>query len=497
MRQIGLVIALASALNGVSAQEPKLSPADMEEDLAILRDALTRLHAGAYRYRSPNEVERLLRDAERRLDHPMSAAELIVALEPVILGIRCGHTEVFQDELTAQWRASSDAFPLQIRFFDHKAVVVLNSSEDRTIAPGTEVLAINGQPMAEIVGRIAPYLNGGDGDSTSRVNYALGRFFAFNYWFRIARAERFEVRVLDRGAATPRVVALNGVREKDLADAAIRNPVNQSLLRVHPDMLSTSLQPELRVLEEQSTALLRIPAFLADPKALNNMRLSAFYREAFERIHREAIATVIVDLRRNGGGDEQLGADLCSYFTNQTFRYFDRIEVRVRPAQLPAYLDVGDYKRDIQNAKVALAPDGRLLLSQETYPPLRSQQGQKNAFSGAVYVLAGGRTYSTAADVVAWLKAHRQAVIIGEDTSGGFAGNNSGIAPKLVLPHSRIKVVIPLMQFWNSVGEFSSATGGVPADHIVRPSVDDLLSGIDTELEFAKSLIGGRNTRVR
>jgi len=92
------------------------------------------------------------------------------------------------------------------------------------------------------------------------------------------------------------------------------------------------------------------------------------------------------------------------------------------------------------------------------------------------------------ADVAAWLKAYRGALTIGEETSGGSAATTAGLRPNWCCRISQIKVVIPLMQFWNAVGEFRSARSGVPADHLVRPTMD-LLGARDPELETAKGLI--------
>src|SRR5215471_11678522 len=66
-----------------------------------------------------------------------------------------------------------------------------------------------------------------------------------------------------------------------------------------------------------------------------------------------------------------------------------------------------------------------------------ARAGQKHAFARRVYILHTRRRADglDGADVLAWLKAYRGALTIGEETSGGSVGNNSGIAPKLVLPH--------------------------------------------------------------
>lgn len=80
------------------------------------------------------------------------------------------------------------------------------------------------------------------------------------------------------------------------------------------------------------------------------------------------------------------------------------------------------------------------------------------------------------------------ALIIGEETSGGSAGNNSGIAPKLVLPHFADQGGDPVDAVLECGGRVPVRGEWVPADHLVRPTMD-LLGARDPELETAKGLI--------
>jgi hypothetical protein len=78
-----------------------------------------------------------------------------------------------------------------------------------------------------------------------------------------------------------------------------------------------------------------------------------------------------------------------------------------------------------------------------------ARAGQKHAFARRVYILHTRRRADVldGADVAAWLKAYRGALIIGEETSGGSAATAAGLRPNWCCRISQIKVVIPLMQF--------------------------------------------------
>lgn len=120
-------------------------------------------------------------------------------------------------------------------------------------------------------------------------------------------------------------------------------------------------------------------------------------------------------------------------------------------------------------------------------PLLDEQQPDSNRYKGKLYVLINGASGSMAAVVASFLKGNGRGIFIGEESGGTMEGNTSHQSARLVLPNSKIRIAIPLIKTTNAVA-FAKGRGVEP-DYYVTPKIDDILKGIDTELNFALSLI--------
>src|SRR5262245_46120353 len=79
----------------------RFTPAELRDDFAIARHAYEEGHPGLYRFVSKRELDRVFADAERQLDHPMTAVEFWRVLAPVVASFRCGHSRAeIPDTLT-------------------------------------------------------------------------------------------------------------------------------------------------------------------------------------------------------------------------------------------------------------------------------------------------------------------------------------------------------------------------------------------------------------
>jgi C-terminal processing protease CtpA/Prc len=121
---------------------------------------------------------------------------------------------------------------------------------------------------------------------------------------------------------------------------------------------------------------------------------------------------------------------------------------------------------------------------------LSEQTPGKYPFLGNVFVLIDGGTFSTAADFCAIIHHLKRATIIGEETGGGYYGNNSGPEPRVTLPNSKLQVRVPLYEYWNAVsGDDGQRRGTIP-DHVIPTTASNLVRGIDAQLECALKLAG-------
>jgi hypothetical protein len=86
---------------------------------------------------------------------------------------------------------------------------------------------------------------------------------------------------------------------------------------------------------------------------------------------------------------------------------------------------------------------------------------------------------------------HGRATFVGEESGAGYYGNVSGGGVTLTLPHSGVRVRIPFIKYSCAVSGYTPEDRGLIPEHIIVPTVDDLLAGRDPVLEFALELARG------
>lgn len=122
------------------------------------------------------------------------------------------------------------------------------------------------------------------------------------------------------------------------------------------------------------------------------------------------------------------------------------------------------------------------------HPNLGIQQPREPHFSGRVFVLVDGGSFSATGEVASVLRAHNRVLFIGEETGAGRTGNSSGIMVGLTLPESGITITIPMVGYYMPIEPGPHPERGIMPDHEVVPTVEDLLTGRDAVMERALKL---------
>jgi C-terminal processing protease CtpA/Prc len=112
-------------------------------------------------------------------------------------------------------------------------------------------------------------------------------------------------------------------------------------------------------------------------------------------------------------------------------------------------------------------------------------------FSGQVYVLTSGFTFSAGAILASLLKAHTNAVFIGQETGGGEAGCSGGLTSKVILPHTQLVINFPHFRMETNTKAPNTGRGVMPHYPIIY-TAQYIASGRDLELEKVVELILGR-----
>jgi C-terminal processing protease CtpA/Prc len=207
--------------------------------------------------------------------------------------------------------------------------------------------------------------------------------------------------------------------------------------------------------------------------------MAEFYQESFEAMSQKRTKTLILDLRSNGGGQDELGKRLLSYLLDQPFKYYDSLVINAREFTFKKDAKLPEIPADV----VERQPDGKYRAL--NHPNLGVHQPSKPTFSGKVLILINGDSFSTTAEFLSLAHFHKRAEFIGEESGGAYYGNTSGVVPALTLPNTKLILYVPLVSYYLAVSGYKQAAHGVLPDHSIRYSIGELLEGTDKERALA------------
>jgi hypothetical protein len=453
---------------------PPLTAAQLAGDLGVLRTVFEEAHAGLHRYRSKAEIDAVFDTAAKSIDHPMSTLEFFGVVTSVLAQIEDGHTTAFLPKPERTFLAEqAPVFPLDIRILGDHAYVTGTTSD--VIARGCELASIDDTPFATIAKTIVPHISR-DGTNQTRAVHALEEKFSYYYYLYVAQPAEFHVRCTDGAAAT--VAALPDPEAAKQRAQRGETPVPQ------PPPLAFELLPQPDV------ARLTISTF-GDP----SFEGSGFRNQldaAFGQVAAHGVTDLIIDLRGNDGGDA-LGPELFARFATAPFPWVDHVDVAsasLEQTHRYTHLDAAFDARFA--AAVAKGSDGKLHVTTSAEPLLGVRQPSAQPFTGRVWILIDGETFSATAMFVDIVRSEQRATFVGEESGGAYGGNSANEFVAITLPATQIKVVVPLEAYFMAVHGAEAKDRGVSPDIRVEPTIADVLAGRDPVLAATLAAIAKR-----
>jgi hypothetical protein len=472
---VALFVAQSIGAQSAPSLGPTLTPAAAQADFDVLRRALEEAHGGFDRYATRAELGKRFDAHRARLTQPLSTPAFAGVLTEMIAELRDGHARLEYDSVTSAALAAARLFPLRVALEGERLVVMYNDSPtDTTVRPGMEVVRVNQRPVAEILRALRPKVSG-DGFIETGRSVRVAREFPPLYWLFVEQTSRYTIDLTD---APGRQVSatLDGVLMRDRRNTV--NPVNAPVTASVARFEGPPGNVALELLDEATVARLRIRAF-------DGQTFLSTLDSAFRVLRDRGTKSLILDLRGNGGGVDEFGARLVSYFVNKPFRYFDHIHMTTIAPSFATWLP-----RTFESTKANTVPDpaGGFRVTTAGHSGVGEQKPAETPFTGKVIVLIDGGSFSTTADVTAQLRSMRRATFVGEETAGGYEGNISGLNASIVLPNSKLRLRVMMYGYWNAVAKPAMPGRGTLPDHVVMLRVSDLLRGVDPAMELARSL---------
>jgi hypothetical protein len=495
---LSLAVAPAAALAAQTADaaryEPRvLSAAQASRDVALLRRALETVHPGLYRYSDKPAIDAAFARLETAVAAPITELALHAEIARLLAAIHCDHTKAEMSEALDDLRTrSATHLPLRFQLIEGRMIVISNDGQPGAPPAGSEILAINGRPVPALLLQIAP-LVAYDGTTDQAIAAKLaddsdlmGDDFNENYPVLFGFPESWQIEWKMPGALTSATAALKPIRF-----------AQWTVLPGPGEKYRSEFYNAITWRMSGKAARLGIDTFV---NYRNPVQATAFLSGFFASMKEAVTDHLILDLRNNGGGSEDVSVALGRYLIDRPFTWSKPIRYKaVRYGDLPDYFETwGDREARFNPPLDAFvrSADGwydRIpVLSGETLgdgdSTFEQQPIGEFAFRGRLTILSGPRNGSGATRTIAQLKEKAGAVVIGEDSAGSAEGPTSGTIFLMKLPESGIKVRIP--EAWNRTNIASFVPGkGVPVDQLVVPTLADFEAGRDRTVAVARGLL--------
>jgi hypothetical protein len=477
---------LGALCPGVIAQIPnkELTKDQLKGDFRILRYTFERAHPALYRYTPKEQMDQAFDRAETKLNRPMHELEFFRMLAPLIDLIHDAHTQILPSGAVRSYIGKlGKVFPLDVRYIGTRAFVEKNFSENKAISLGAEILSINGIPMSEITEKV---LTAKSTDGFNRVpKYEVAHVnFWLNYFLMVDTSESFRIEARDPQSGKTAQYSTPGIQASVIINGQFKVQKHDTF--------------SLDFIEDGQVALMSIPNFGDDLTLIDR------YADAFGKIKEKGVRTLIIDIRDNGGGLNELNTELLTYLVPHPFRFYKGATYRAKSWDDLKYVEYSaddflnepDFKRFSEAERKQMVKGMTLpeVLEHnwQTDPAGGVHQPKPNPFSGDLYLLFNGRSQSSGGEIPALMHFLGVGTLIGEEPNAAYQGTSGGVILRLVLPNSKIGISFPLLAFENAVLPGLFVAHGAPPHFVVGETLEDAISGQDTAFEFTLELIRAR-----
>ncbi len=466
-----------------------LSTRELQADLSLLATLYETLHPGLLRFQTEADYRARRQSLHQTFSRDLPLATAFRELSRFTAAVRCGHTyaNFYNQRRSVQQAlfAGRDKLPFTFTWLGPRMVATGGA-----LARGTEVLAIDGTPVADVLAQLLPLVRT-DGNNDAKKLALLsvrGRdawetfdiFFAQTFGARDAGLRRFvlDVRLpgdADQGSTRRLEVPAVGLEERRSA--------------VPPQPAPSDATPPWQLrFESSGSAVLTMGGW-----ALYNSRwdwqrwLNAVLDEVVER----RSPALVVDLRDNEGGMD-CGDLILARCTARVLRD-EGSERLVRYRRVPDalrapldtwdnnFFDWGDRVEPLAGAREGRG-DGASWFRFVDSATARSIEPRGPRFAGALRVLTSSTNSSATFRFAQLVRQYGLGTLIGGATGGNQRGITGGGFFFVRLPETGLEVDLPL------IGQYARGDrpdAGIEPDLARVPTVADIAAGRDPVLAAA------------
>lgn len=452
---------------------------ELRADYILLKNILEKKHPSLYWYISKDSMDMYFSKYYKAIGDSMTEQQFTWhILAPLVDKIHCGHTSVGMSKAYGKWATGKrlPSFPLFIKIWnDTMAVTGSLNSKDSIFKRGTLITSINGIPNNTLIRIMLNYLP--EDGYANNLNYIrLSGNLPYYHRNIFGISKNYNVSYIDStGKARTTLVPVYTPPKDSTRKGSTRQPV--------------------RIKQPKSNRLLGYRSLVIDSSGkmavmtLNTFtrgHLRRFFRQSFKKLKAQQVSNLVLDIRSNGGGRIGLSTLLTRYISRRSFRVADTLYAKSKSLDPYTRYIKGKFLNNLELFFVTRKREDGLYhmrhMENKLYYP------KKNKYNGEVYVLINGTTFSAATLFSNTVKGQPGITLLGEETGGGWHGNNGIMIPDITLPYTKTRVRLPLFRLvqYNHIPK--TGTGIIP-DIYVGTSYDALLKSSDKKMQVVREII--------
>ena len=480
------IFSCASSKNSFNPNT-KYTPAQLQHDYSLFRNVLEELHPSLYWFTPKDSMDYFFDWGYAQLRDSMNERDFRTLLNYITSKIKCGHTTTRYSKKYTKYldTAKLKLFPLNLKLWSDTMVVTATlNRRDSILRRGTLIKSINNYTAAQIIDSVFNYMpadgnaivgkyqmlsNRGNFGTTYKNVFGLTDTLLVTYANNLNEEKILQMPVYDPG--------------KDTSGRAVR-PSEAREKRSGPRTIILNSRRNVQIDTTLSSAYMTLNTFS------RGSNLSRFYRKTFREIKKRNIKHLVIDVRSNGGGDVGNSTLLTQYIINKKFKIADSLYAIKRKSNYSSYIQWQPVYWLMMQFITKKRADGKYhfgYFEKHYFKPRK-----KFHYTGNVYILTGGNSFSATTLFAKALKGQDNVKIVGEETGGGAYGNTAFMIPDVRLPNTGIRFRLPRFRLVMDKDLVKEGRGVMP-DIEVGPSLEAIRKGYDPKVEAVKKMIMEKN----
>jgi hypothetical protein len=380
-----------------------LQPDEAKQDIVQWLAFIDKTHPDlAYTVKDVPLFYKKVNKFKNSINEPISVRDFWLEMMIFNSVISDGHVSLTPSKkriLTSDYLQSGGTlFPFEVIFDNDQLIIKEKLNGEPSNLSGNTIRKINGISINTI---LEPLFKRTHGDSDNQRKEVLATGFANYYWMYFGEQKKFKLDIT-KGSHEINGIVVEASKEIAYGDDSFESNFQFSLLN-------------------KDTGLLTINTFTWRE---DEARVFEFFKSAFTDIKKHNLSHLLIDIRKNGGGDDNIWKKgILPFIADKAWKTGSDYKVKI----LAGREDEGETAGDVVIGEINTTQEPEL------DNPLK--------FTGDVSVLAGPYTYSSSILFMNTIQDYEFGKLVGDKT-GGKSGQTGG-TQHLTLAYSNLHSVVP------------------------------------------------------